>query len=128
MLAGVIRFGTFGVSVVLWWRFRRGVDFRTLGAVPAAPDARMPPGSFEAGLRCSWNFGSSVGRPFCRRGGMSGGCGGFGTVFLPKWDEYPPPCRKFHKSFFVSGGRKSNLLPTKSGRSGRYSECYCYFC
>lgn len=59
---------------------------------------------------------------------MSGGCGGFGTFFLPKWDEYPPPCRKFHKSFFVSGGRKSNLLPTKSGRSGRYSECYCYFC
>ena len=53
MLAGVFLSGSFGVSVVVLCMFRRGVDFRTLGALSAAPDARMPPGSFEAGLRCS---------------------------------------------------------------------------
>ena len=29
---------------------------------------------------------------------------------------------------FRIGRPEIDLLPTKSGRSGRYSECYCYFC
>lgn len=52
MLAGVIRSGTFGVPAALRWMFRRGADFRTLGAVSAASDTRRLPGSFWAGLRC----------------------------------------------------------------------------
>ena len=52
ILAGVIRSGTFGVPAALRWMFRRGADFRTLGAVSAASDARRLPGSFGAGLRC----------------------------------------------------------------------------
>lgn len=49
--------------------------------------------------------------------GCRAACGGFGTFFLPKWDEYPPPCRKFHKSFsYRAAGNRTSCRRNPVGR------------
>ncbi len=80
---------------------------------------RMPPGSFEAGLRCFLKFSDRLlADRFAAGEGCRAACGGFGTFFLPKWDEYPPPCRKFHKSFFRIG-RPRNRTSCRRNPVGR---------
>ena len=59
--------------------------------------------------------------------GCRAACGGIRNLLPAEMGRIPSSLPEVSQILFVSGGRKSNLLPTKSGRSGRYSNVIVIF-